>query len=68
MVKRNFKEIGEQLNQLACRECTKGWLEDHDNLTQPITDIIECFNNGFITEELKDRLLKEVNELKMTDL
>ena len=64
MIDNNIREIAEKLNQLACKECTKGWLFDRDQSTDPIKDILDCFANGLITNKLKDMLIKETNEIK----
>ena len=64
MTKTNFEDLAKVLNQLACKECTKGWLSDHDNLSDPIEDILNCFEKGLITYELKNRLINEVKEIK----
>ena len=60
---KQLKDISEELKQLACKECTKGWLEKHNKLTDPIDDIQNCFNNGLISIQLKQRLIKEVEEI-----
>ena len=64
MINNNLRDIAEKLNQLACKECTKGWISDLDKSTDPIKDILDCFENGLITDKLKDRLIKETNEIK----
>tara|TARA_Y100000589_G_scaffold117896_1_gene111982 strand:- start:305 stop:508 length:204 start_codon:yes stop_codon:yes gene_type:complete len=64
MINKNLTDIAETLNQLACKECTKGWISEHDNSTDPIEDILDCFENGLITDKLKNRLIKETNEIK----
>tara|TARA_B100000965_G_scaffold205841_1_gene171872 strand:+ start:1427 stop:1624 length:198 start_codon:yes stop_codon:yes gene_type:complete len=53
----------EELKNLACKECTKGWLKNHDSLSDPIEDINMCFDAGLISTKLKDRLVKEVFEI-----
>ena len=58
------KSLAKQLNELACKGCTEGWLEKHDGLTDPIQDINDCSSFGFITTELQERLLNEVKEIK----
>ena len=63
MTKTNFGNLAKVLNQLACKECTRGWLSDHDNLSEPIEDILNCFEKGLITYKLKNRLIKEVKEI-----
>ena len=64
MINNSLRDIAEKLNQLACKECTKGWISDRDKSTDPIKDILDCFENGLITNKLKDRLIKEINEIK----
>ena len=64
MINSNLRVIAEKLNQLACKECTKGWISDRENSTDPIQDILQCYENGLITNKLKDRLIKETNEIK----
>ena len=64
MINNNLKDIAEKLNQLACKECTKGWISKHDKSTDPLDDIMQCFEMGFITSNLKERLVKEVKEIK----
>ena len=63
MSNQNLKFIAEQLNNLSCKECTKGWLKKHNRLTDPIEDIQNCFNSNLISLNLKDRLIREVKEL-----
>ena len=57
------KSLANELNELACKGCTEGWLGKHDGLSDPIQDINECGSLGFITPELQDRLINEVNEI-----
>tara|TARA_B100000579_G_scaffold422215_1_gene423971 strand:- start:710 stop:913 length:204 start_codon:yes stop_codon:yes gene_type:complete len=57
------KYLSKELNELACKGCTKGWLDKHDGLSDPIHDIIECGSLGLITSERKERLINEVKEL-----
>ena len=57
------KSLANELNELACKGCTEGWLEKHDGLSDPIQDITECGSLGFITPERKERLINEVKEL-----
>ena len=52
-----------ELNDLACKSCTKNWIENHDKLSDPLEDINLCFNNGMISSELKERLIREVSEI-----
>ena len=54
------------LNQLACKECTKKWINDHDKSTNPLQDILDCFEKGLISERLKNRLINEVQEINNT--
>ena len=55
-----------ELKNLACIECTKKWINDHDGSTDPINDISECYSAGLITSKLKDRLINEVIKIKQT--
>ena len=57
------KSLANELNELACKVCTEGWLEKHDGLSDPIQDINECASLGFITPERHERLVNEVKEL-----
>ena len=57
------KSLANELNELACKGCTEGWLEKHDGLSDPIQDINECASFGFITPERQERLVNEVKEL-----
>ncbi len=58
-----LKIKAEALNDLACKTCTKNWLEKHDKLSDPIEDINLCFQADLISSKLKERLIKEVLEL-----
>ena len=58
------KSLANELNQLACKGCTEGWLEKHDGLSDPIQDINECGSFGFITPERQERLINEIKEIK----
>tara|TARA_Y100001968_G_scaffold55532_1_gene46771 strand:+ start:1082 stop:1285 length:204 start_codon:yes stop_codon:yes gene_type:complete len=58
------KSLAEELNELACKGCTEGWLEKHDGLTDPIQDINDCGSLGYISPERRERLINEVNEIK----
>tara|TARA_Y100001968_G_scaffold328943_1_gene377162 strand:+ start:927 stop:1130 length:204 start_codon:yes stop_codon:yes gene_type:complete len=58
------KSLAKELNQLACKGCTEGWLEEHDGLTDPIKDINDCGSLGFITPDRQERLVNEVKEIK----
>ena len=58
------KSLAKELNELACKGCTEGWLEKHDGLSDPIQDINDCGSLGFISPERKDRLINEVKEIK----
>ena len=58
------KSLANELNELACKGCTEGWLEKHDGLSDPIQVINECGSLGFITPERQERLIKEVKEIK----
>ena len=57
------KFLAKELNELACKGCTEGWLERHDGLTDPIQDINDCGSLGFITPERQERLVKEIKEI-----
>ena len=57
------KSLANELNELACKGCTEGWLEKHDGLSDPIQDINECGSFGFITPERQERLINEVKEI-----
>ena len=57
------KSLAKELNELACRGCTEGWLQKHDGLTDPIQDIKDCGLLGFITHEREERLVNEVKEI-----
>ena len=57
------KSLAEELNELACKGCTEGWLEKHDGISDPIQDINYCGSLGLITPERQDRLIKEVKEI-----
>ena len=57
------KSLADELNELACKGCTEGWLEKHDGLSDPIQDINDCCSLGLITPERKERLVKEVKEI-----
>ena len=57
------KSLANELNELACKGCTEGWLEKHDGRSAPIHDIYECASLGFITPERQERLVNEVKEL-----
>ena len=58
------KSLANDLNELACKGCTEGWLQKHDGLTDPIQDIIDCGSYGFISFERQERLINEVKEIK----
>ena len=57
------KTLANELNELACKGCTEGWLEKHDGLSDPIQDINDCGSLGFITSERKERLINEIKEI-----
>ena len=63
MDKLRAKSLANDLNELACKGCTEGWLEKHDGLSDPIQDITECGSLGFISIERQERLVNEVNEI-----
>ena len=58
--------LSNELNELACKGCTEGWLDKHDGLTDPIQDINDCRSFGFITTERHERLVKEVKEINIS--
>tara|TARA_Y100001968_G_scaffold224773_1_gene207488 strand:+ start:97 stop:300 length:204 start_codon:yes stop_codon:yes gene_type:complete len=57
------ESLANDLNELACKGCTEGWLEKHDGLRDPIQDINDCASFGFITPERQERLVNEVKEI-----
>tara|TARA_Y100001968_G_C18929636_1_gene513640 strand:+ start:287 stop:490 length:204 start_codon:yes stop_codon:yes gene_type:complete len=57
------KSLAKELNELACKGCTEGWLEKHDGLTDPLQDINDCASFGFITLDRQERLVNEVKEI-----
>ena len=57
------QSLANELNELACKGCTEGWLEQHDGSTDPIQDINECRSFGFISSERQERLLNEIKEI-----
>ena len=57
------KSLANELNELACKGCTEGWLKKHDGLSDPIKDISDCGALGLITNERQERLIKEVKEI-----
>ena len=57
------KTLASELNELACKGCTEGWLEKHDGKSDPIQDINECGLLGFITPERQERLINEIIEI-----
>ena len=57
------KSLADDLNELACKGCTEGWLDGHNGLTDPIQDINDCRSFGFITPERQERLVNEVKEI-----
>jgi len=57
------KSLANELNELACKGCTEGWLEKHDGLSDPIQDINECAFLGFFSPERQERLINEVKEI-----
>ena len=58
------KSLANELNELACKGCTEGWLEKHNGLSDPIEDINYCGSLGLITTERQKRLIQEVKEIK----
>ena len=63
MDKLQAQSLAKELNELACKGCTEGWLENHDGLTDPIQDINDCGSLGYITPERQERLVNEVKEI-----
>ena len=61
------KKLAVELNELACKGCTEGWLKKHDGLTDPIQDINDCGSFGFIAPELQERLINEVKDINAID-
>ena len=57
------ESLAKDLNELACKGCTEGWLEKYDRLRDPIQDINDCESFGFITPERQERLVNEVKEI-----
>ena len=57
------RTLAEELKGLACKECTQGWVEKHDRLTNPINDICSCAEFGLISPQLQERLVNEVQEI-----
>ena len=57
------ESLAKDLNELACKGCTEGWLEKHDPSRDPIQDINDCASFGFITAERQERLVNEVKEI-----
>ena len=57
------KALAIELNELACKGCTKAWLEKQDVLTDPLQEINDCESLGFITPQRKERLINEVKEI-----
>ena len=57
------RSLANELNELACKGCTEGWLEKHDGLSDPIQDINDCRSLGLITPELQERLINEIKEI-----
>lgn len=53
----------EELNGLACKACTKRRIDNGDYLTNSPDDLDRCFGKDLITFQLKERLIKEVNEI-----
>tara|TARA_Y100001933_G_scaffold219312_1_gene227929 strand:+ start:341 stop:544 length:204 start_codon:yes stop_codon:yes gene_type:complete len=63
MTNLNLVAKSKELNDLACKECTKGWIQKHDKKTSPIDDVNNCYEEGLISLKLKDRLIKEIEEI-----
>ena len=58
------KSLANELNELACKGCTEGWLEKLNGHSDPIQDINECGSLGLIPPERQERLINEVKEIK----
>ena len=63
MDKLKAKSLAKELNELACKGCTEGWLKKQDGKTDPIQDINDCRSFGFITTEQQQRLVNEIKEI-----
>ena len=63
MMNLNLISKSKELNDLACKECTKGWIEKHDKKTSPIDDVNDCYKEGLISLKLKERLINEIEEI-----
>ena len=59
----NLIAKSKELKDLACKECTKGWIQKHDKKTSPIDDVNNCYQEGLISLKLKERLIKEIEEI-----
>ena len=64
MNRQEAEVLAANLKELACIECTKGWLKKHAGLTDPIQDIKTCTALGLITPELQERLVSEIEAIK----
>ena len=64
MNKKKVEALAEVLKGLACKGGTEGWLEKHDAVTDPSEDIRICAAFGFISSDLEERLVGEVQEIK----
>ena len=63
MDKKDLEFLANKLNNLACKECTKDWLKDYEQKSNPIKDVLKCFEKGLISNRLKDRLINEIKEI-----
>ena len=63
MTNLNLIAKSEELKNLACKECTKGWIQNHDKQTSPLDDVNNCYEEGLISLKLKKRLMKEIEEI-----
>tara|TARA_Y100000589_G_C26911175_1_gene530380 strand:- start:56 stop:259 length:204 start_codon:yes stop_codon:yes gene_type:complete len=59
-----LKLKADELNNLACKACTKSWIQKYDKISEPIDDINICFQEGLISFKLKNRLIKEVRDIQ----
>ena len=66
MDRQKAKALAKDLKELACIECTRGWLEKHDGVTDPIQDIKSCGDLGLITPQLEQRLIGEVEAIRLS--
>ncbi len=67
MDRNEAEKLSYVLKDLACIGCTKNWLENNCDSTDPIQDIKDCASFGFISPELQHRLLKEVSDIQIAN-